>query len=92
MTGLAVPFGLGETRAATATNSRPAAHAIVDTAAGPPVAAIGSEQVAPGLVDAAFAATTIELLSPQVEAGARGAPVIAGQRASAQQREEVGDT
>lgn len=54
-------------------------------------AAIGRERAASPLVEAAFAQATIELLSPQIEAGARGAAAIARQRIVAQQREGVGD-
>jgi glucokinase len=53
--------------------------------------AIRLERDSSPLADAAFARTTIELLSPRVEAGARGVAAIARQKISAQQREEVGD-
>ncbi len=63
-----------------------------DALLNPLLDAIARERAASPLVEAAFAGTTIELLSPQVEAGARGAAVIARQRVSARQREEVGDS
>jgi predicted NBD/HSP70 family sugar kinase len=52
--------------------------------------AIARERQASPLVEAAFAEATIELLSPNVEAGARGAAVIARRRIQAEQREGVG--
>jgi glucokinase len=57
----------------------------------PLMAAIGRERAASQLAEAAFAQTSIELLSPQIEAGARGAAAIARRRFSAQQREGVGN-
>lgn len=53
--------------------------------------AIGRERAASPLVEAAFAQATIEVIAPQVEAGARGAAAIARQRVEAAQREGVGD-
>ena len=58
---------------------------------GPLLAAIGRERAASPLVEAAFAQASIELLSPKIEAGARGAAAIARRRVNAQQREGVGD-
>jgi glucokinase len=57
----------------------------------PVLAAIDRERATSPLVEAAFKDARVELLSPQVEAGARGAAAIARQRVSAQQREGVGD-
>ena len=57
----------------------------------PVLAAIDRERAASPLVEAAFKEARVELLSPQVEAGARGAAAIARQRVSARQREGVGD-
>lgn len=56
----------------------------------PLLEAIGRERRASPLVQAAFSRTTIELLSPSVEAGARGAAAIARQRVEADHREGVG--
>jgi glucokinase len=53
--------------------------------------AIERERRISPLVEAAFAEATIELLSPNVEAGARGAAVIARRRIQADQREGVGE-
>jgi glucokinase len=55
----------------------------------PLLAAIDRERAASALVEAAFAGTTIELLSPDVEAGARGAAALARERVEANQREGV---
>jgi glucokinase len=57
----------------------------------PVLAAIDRERAMSPLVEAAFNETRVELLSPQAEAGARGAAAIARQRVSAEQREGVGD-
>jgi glucokinase len=57
----------------------------------PLMAAIERERAASPLAEAAFAEATVELLSPHVEAGARGAAAIARQRVEAEQREGVGD-
>jgi predicted NBD/HSP70 family sugar kinase len=51
--------------------------------------AIWRERSASPLVEAAFAEATIELLPPNVEAGARGAAVIARRRIQSEQREGV---
>ncbi len=56
----------------------------------PLLEAIQRERLASPLVEAAFARTNIELLSPSVEAGARGAAAIARQRVEADHREGVG--
>jgi len=56
----------------------------------PLLAAINGERAASALAEAAFAQTTIELLSPDVEAGARGVAAIARERVGADQREGVG--
>jgi glucokinase len=56
----------------------------------PLLAAIASERAASALAETAFAHTTIELLAPDVEAGARGVAAIARERAEADQREGVG--
>ncbi len=53
--------------------------------------AVARERAVSPLVDAAFANSTIELLSPEVEAGARGAAAIARRRAGEDLRREVGD-
>jgi glucokinase len=52
---------------------------------------IADERAASALVEAAFDGASVELLSPECEAGARGAAVIARQRIGAAQREGVGD-
>lgn len=52
---------------------------------------IAGERAASPLVEAAFDGATVELLSPQWEAGARGAAAIARQRIGVTQREGVGD-
>ena len=57
----------------------------------PLLAAIDRERAASALAETAFAQTTIELLSPEIEAGARGAAAIARQRVEADQREGVGE-
>lgn len=57
----------------------------------PLMSAISGERAASPLVEAAFAGATLELLSPEVEAGARGAAAIARRRAIAEQREGVGE-
>jgi glucokinase len=57
----------------------------------PVLEAIGRERAASPLVEAAFADARVEILSPQVEAGARGAAAIARRRVLAAQREGVGD-
>jgi glucokinase len=62
-----------------------------DALLAPLLAALERERLASPLIESAFAKVRIELLSPQVEAGARGAAAIARQRIGAQQREEVGD-
>ena len=62
-----------------------------DALLGPVLAAIAAERAASPLVDAAFREANVELLSPQTEAGARGAAQIARQRVSARQREGVGE-
>jgi glucokinase len=54
-------------------------------------ARIAGERAASALVEAAFDGASVELLSPESEAGARGAAVIARQRIGAAQREGVGD-
>lgn len=56
---------------------------------GPVLAAIDAERAASPLVDAAFREATVELLSPQAEAGARGAAHIARERVSIQQQKGV---
>jgi len=57
----------------------------------PVLAAIDAERAASPLVDAAFREARVELLSPQAEAGARGAAQIARQRVTARQREVVSE-
>jgi glucokinase len=57
----------------------------------PVLEAIGRERKASPLVDAAFAGARVEILPPQIEAGARGAAAIARRRVLADQREGVGD-
>jgi predicted NBD/HSP70 family sugar kinase len=54
------------------------------------LAAIDAERAASPLVDAAFREANVELLSPQSEAGARGAAQIARERVKAQQQKGVG--
>ncbi len=61
-----------------------------DALLNPLLEAIGRERLASPLVEAAFKRTSIELLSPSVEAGARGAAAIARQRVEADHREGVG--
>ena len=58
---------------------------------GPVLEAIGRERAASPLVEAAFANARVELLSPQIEAGARGAAAIARRRVLAENREGVGE-
>ena len=55
-------------------------------------AAIERECAASALAEAVFTQATIELLSPEIEAGARGAAAIARRRVEAGQREGVGDS
>jgi glucokinase len=55
------------------------------------LAAVALERAASPLVEAAFAESTIQLLSPEVEAGARGAAAIARRRIGDTRREGVGD-
>jgi len=62
-----------------------------DALLSPVLAAIAAERAASPLVDAAFRDASVELLSPQTEAGARGAAQIARQRVSAMRREGVGE-
>jgi glucokinase len=57
----------------------------------PVLEAIGRERKASPLVEAAFAGARVEILPPQIEAGARGAAAIARRRVLADQREGVGD-
>ncbi len=57
----------------------------------PVLEAIGRERAASPLVDAAFADARVEVLSPQIEAGARGAAAIARRRVLAENREGVGE-
>src|SRR5688500_1076097 len=57
----------------------------------PVLAAIDAERAASPLVDAAFREARVELLSPQAEAGARGAAQIARERVTARQREVVSE-
>lgn len=52
---------------------------------------IAGERASSPLVEAAFDGTTVEVLSPEWEAGARGAAAIARQRIGAAHREEVGE-
>lgn len=56
----------------------------------PLMRAIGRERSISPLVEAAFAGASLELLSPDIEAGARGAASIARKRVNAKQREGVG--
>ena len=56
----------------------------------PVLEAIGRERAASPLIDAAFARARVELLSPELEAGARGAAAIARRRVLAKGREGVG--
>ena len=58
---------------------------------GPVLEAIGRERESSPLVEAAFADARVELLSPQIEAGARGAAAIARRRVLAENREGVGE-
>lgn len=62
-----------------------------DALLGPVLAAIDAERAASPLVDAAFREANVELLSPQTEAGARGAAAIARERVSARQQKGVGE-
>jgi predicted NBD/HSP70 family sugar kinase len=55
------------------------------------LAAVARERAASPLVEAAFAESIIELLSPELEAGARGAAAIARRRVADSRREGVGD-
>jgi glucokinase len=57
----------------------------------PVLEAIGRERAASPFVEAAFADTRVEILSPQVEAGARGVAAIARRRLLAANREGVGE-
>jgi len=57
----------------------------------PVLEAIGRERAASPLVEAAFANTRVVILSPSVEAGARGAAAIARRRVLADRREGVGE-
>ncbi len=52
--------------------------------------AIRDERAASALADTVFGGAIIELLSPEIEAGARGAAAIARKRVAAEQREGVG--
>jgi predicted NBD/HSP70 family sugar kinase len=52
---------------------------------------LAAERAASPLVEAVFSGATIELLSPQLEPGARGAAAIARQRIGLPQREGVGE-
>jgi len=52
---------------------------------------LAGERASSPLVEAAFDGTTVEILAPTWEAGARGAAVIARQRIGQLQREGVGD-
>ncbi len=63
-----------------------------DALLGPVLAAIGRERQMSPLIEAAFARARVEVLSPQIEAGARGVAAIARQRATAGNREGVGDS
>ena len=60
-----------------------------DALRNPIISALNDERSASPLVEAAFAGTSIELLSPDLEPGARGAAYIARQRIGAHEREEV---
>ena len=57
----------------------------------PVLEAIGRERAASPLVEAAFADTRVVILSPTVEAGARGVAAIARRRVLADRREGVGE-
>ncbi len=57
----------------------------------PVLEAIGRERAASPLVEAAFADARVEILPPQLEAGARGAATIARRRVLAEQRMGVGE-
>jgi predicted NBD/HSP70 family sugar kinase len=57
----------------------------------PLLVAVRNERDSSPLVDAAFAQVNIELLPPELEAGARGAAAIARRRIDVDQREGVGD-
>jgi glucokinase len=57
----------------------------------PVLEAIGRERAASPLVEAAFADARVEILPPQIEAGARGAAAIARRRVLAEQRKGVGE-
>jgi glucokinase len=57
----------------------------------PVLEAIGRERAASPLVEAAFADARVEILPPQIEAGARGAAAIARRRVIAEQRKGVGE-
>ncbi|HEY5520751.1 MAG TPA: ROK family protein [Candidatus Limnocylindrales bacterium] len=57
----------------------------------PVLEAIGRERAASPLVEAAFADTRVVILSPNVEAGARGVAAIARRRVLADRREGVGE-
>ncbi len=62
-----------------------------DALRNPIMSALNDERAASPLVDTAFAAASIELLSPDLEPGARGAAFIARQRIGALEREEVSE-
>jgi predicted NBD/HSP70 family sugar kinase len=64
-----------------------AGHAFLD----PIVQALNDERVRSPLVETAFAETSIELLPPDLEPGARGAALTARQRIGALEREEVAE-
>jgi glucokinase len=57
----------------------------------PVLEAIGRERAASPLVEAAFADARVEILPPQVEAGARGVAAIARRRVLAEERKGVGE-
>jgi glucokinase len=57
----------------------------------PVLEAISRERAASPLIEAAFADTRVEILPPQVEAGARGAAAIARRRVLAEHRKGVGE-
>jgi predicted NBD/HSP70 family sugar kinase len=62
-----------------------------DALLNPIIAALNVERSVSPLVDTAFAEASIELLSPDLEPGARGAAFIARQRIGALEREEVAE-
>jgi predicted NBD/HSP70 family sugar kinase len=55
----------------------------------PVLEAIGRERAASPLVEAAFARASVDLMPPELEAGARGAAAIARRRVLADDREGV---